>query len=60
MEPEPDDKGNSGAKPRYRWPWFILAAFLLAIVLAILWMTKEVEKARRWRELNSPTRQAGA
>lgn len=57
---EPDDRGNPEAKPRYRWPWFILAAFLLAIVLAILWMTKEVEKARRWRELNSPTRQAGA
>jgi hypothetical protein len=42
-------------KRRYSWPWFVLAAVLLAIVLAILWMSKEVERARRIRELNTPT-----
>jgi len=42
------------SKPRYSWPWFVLAAVLLAIALAVLWMSKEVARARRIRELNSP------
>jgi hypothetical protein len=41
-------------KRRYTWPWFVLAAVLLAIVLAVLWMSKEVERTRRFRELNAP------
>jgi hypothetical protein len=39
---------------RYTWPWFVLAAILLAIALAVLWMSKEVERARRIHDLNSP------
>jgi cytochrome oxidase assembly protein ShyY1 len=39
---------------RYTWPWFVLAAVLLAIALAVLWMSKEVERTRRIRDLNSP------
>jgi hypothetical protein len=41
-------------KRRYTWPWFVLAAVVLAIMLAVLWMSKEIERARRIRELNSP------
>ena len=39
---------------RYTWPWFVLAAVLLAITLAVLWMSKEVERTRRIRDLNAP------
>ena len=40
-------------KPRYVWPWFVLAAILLAIVLAILWMTVIVRRTRDNRDPNS-------
>ena len=39
---------------RYKWPWFVLAAVLLAIVLAVLWMSKEIARTRRIRDLNAP------
>ncbi|SPE59038.1 hypothetical protein SBV1_2980012 [Verrucomicrobia bacterium] len=42
------------ARPRYRWPWFVLAAVLLALLLAFLWMSKEIERTRRIRDANSP------
>ena len=32
----------------------MLAAVLLAIVLAVAWMSKEIERARRIRDLNAP------
>ena len=40
--------------PRYRWPWMILAAGVLAVVLAVLWMSREVDRMRRIRDLNAP------
>jgi hypothetical protein len=40
---------------RYTWPWFVLAAVLLAIALAVLWMSKEIERTRRIRDLNAPS-----
>ena len=43
---------------RYTWPWLVLAAVLLAIVLAILWMSREVERTRRIRDLNRPAPRA--
>jgi hypothetical protein len=46
----PDPRG----KPRYTWPWFVLAAVLLAIALAVLWMSHEIERIRRIRDLNAP------
>ena len=46
--PEPQNKR------RYTWPWFVLAAVLLAIALAVLWMSKEVARARRIHDSNSP------
>ena len=29
---------------KYRWPWFVLAAVLLGIVLAVVWMGFAVKK----------------
>jgi len=48
-----DQPPPAGARPRYKWPWFLLAAVVLAIVLAVLWMSKEVERLRRIRDANS-------
>ena len=51
-----NDTGNPPEhqnKRRYTWPWFVLVAALLAIGLAVLWMSKEVERARRIRDLNT-------
>jgi hypothetical protein len=47
LSPEPK-------RPRYKWPWFLLGATGLAVLLAIVWMSREVERMRRIRELNYP------
>ena len=39
---------------KYRWPWFVLAAVLLGIVLAVVWMGFAVKKIEREREVNAP------
>jgi len=41
-------------KPNYKWPWLALAAVLLAIVLAIVWMTFAVRKIKRERDFSAP------
>ena len=46
-------------KRHYTWPWFVLGAVLLAIALAVLWMSKEIERTRRIRDLNAPRPQSG-
>lgn len=51
---------KADAKPRYTWPWFVAGAVLLAIVLAVLWMSKEIDRTRRIREANSPTPQTNS
>jgi hypothetical protein len=55
-----DDKSNlPSAKPgpRYTWPWWVLGAVLLAIALAVLWMSQEIQRTRRIRDLNTPAPQ---
>jgi len=54
-----NDTAGAGEQPlprqRYTWPWFVLAAVLLGIVLAIVWMSHEVERTRRNRDFTAPT-----
>ena len=55
-----DDKSNlpdAPDKPHYTWPWFVLGAVLLGLALAVLWMSKEVERTGRIRDLNAPAPQ---
>jgi hypothetical protein len=40
--------------PRYKWPWFVLAAFLLGVALAIVWMSFAVHREKLERDLNAP------
>jgi len=53
----PDEQSKTGSKPRYRWPWFVAAAVLLGILLSVLWMAGEIQRARRIRDANSPPQQ---
>jgi hypothetical protein len=46
-----DQKENP---PRYQWPWFVLAAFLLAVALAIVWMSFAVHREKQERDFNAP------
>jgi hypothetical protein len=39
---------------RHRWPWLVLAAFLLGVALAVLWIRFEVRKVERERDVNAP------
>lgn len=39
---------------RYRWPWFVAAAVVLGIVLAVIWMSFAVKQVEQERGLNVP------
>jgi len=44
---------------RYRWPWFVLAAVLIGIVLAVVWVGFAVKKVEQQRQFSAPA-SAGA
>lgn len=39
---------------RYRWPWLVAAAVLLAMVLAVIWVGLAAKNVQRERDLNAP------
>jgi hypothetical protein len=39
---------------RYKWPWFVLAAALLFVALAIVWMVFAVHREKQERNFNAP------
>jgi hypothetical protein len=41
-------------KIKYRWPWFLLAAVLLAIVLAVVWVGWEVRHVEQETDFSAP------
>ena len=43
--------GPNGKPRRYKWPWFVLAAFLLGVALAVLWMIFDVRTVEQERNL---------
>jgi hypothetical protein len=49
-----DDQLKTASRQRYRWPWFVLGAVVLGALLYVLWMTREIEHARRIRDANAP------
>jgi hypothetical protein len=48
------EPGDELPKPNYKWPWFVLAAFLMAVALAVLWMSFAVRHERQQRDFNAP------
>jgi hypothetical protein len=57
VQSESPQKNTTGPAQRHTWPWFVLAALILAIVLAVLWLSFEIAKTKRIRDLNAPTSQ---
>ncbi|HVM49565.1 MAG TPA: hypothetical protein VMU04_16165 [Candidatus Acidoferrum sp.] len=53
--------GNNPEEPEarrtYAWRWWVLAAVLLGIALAVLWMSWEVARTRMIRDLSAPAPQ---
>ncbi len=41
-------------KPVYRWPWVVLLLFIIAVVLAAIWMQAEVKRMQRQRDYIYP------
>jgi len=39
---------------RYQWPWFVLAAVLLGIMLAVAWVSFAAKKVERERNFSAP------
>ena len=54
QSPDMSEPGDNLPKPKYRWPWFVLAAFLLALLLAVLWMGYAVRREKQERDINAP------
>jgi len=44
----------SDPKPKYKWPWFVLAAVVLFIAMAIIWMSLAVKKEEQQRDFSAP------
>jgi F0F1-type ATP synthase assembly protein I len=49
-----DAPNGNALKPKYKWPWFVLAAVLLGIVLAVLWVGAAAKKVQQQRDYNAP------
>jgi hypothetical protein len=47
-----DDEDNNPR--RYKWPWFVLAAAVLFVVLTIVWVSLAAKKVEQEREVNLP------
>lgn len=52
---------NNSPPPKYRWPWVALAAVLLGLVLAVLWVAAAAKKVEQQRDfaplpVTAPTR----
>lgn len=39
---------------RYKWPWFVLAAVLLFLALAVVWMSFAVQREKQERDFSTP------
>jgi hypothetical protein len=45
---------------RYKWPWVVAAAVVLAIVLAVIWMSFAVREVERERAVEAPLPGSGS
>ena len=49
-----NDPDEIPPKRNYKWPQFVLAAVVLGIILAIVWMSFAVRREERERDFNAP------
>jgi len=38
----------------YKWPWFLLAAVVLGIILAVVWVGFAAQREKHERDFNAP------
>jgi hypothetical protein len=49
--PEPDENFS---RPNYKWPWFVLAAVVLGILLMIVWVGFAALREKQERNFSAP------
>ena len=49
-----DEPTSNGPKRRYRWPWVVATAFILWVLLAVVWMLGAVRHVREQRDFSAP------
>jgi len=49
-----DEQNGIPPGRNYKWPWFVLAAILLFVALAIVWMGFAANRERQERDFNAP------
>ena len=49
-----NEPGENLPRPNYKWPWFVLAAVLLMVVLSVVWMRHAIQQERQQRDFSSP------
>ena len=59
VRPAGSDGESPAPRQQYRWPWFVLGAVVLAIVLAVIWMSYEIARTKRNRDPNGVPAQSG-
>ncbi len=52
--PNDPPSGDSEAPRHYRWPKFVLAAVVLGILLAVIWVRVAVKNIEQQRDLDAP------
>jgi hypothetical protein len=45
---------STETKPRYVWPWFIAAAVIVAVVIAVLAIRAEANRVKQQRQFSIP------
>lgn len=51
---EQDAETGPAPSRRHRWPWWLAAALVAGVILAVLWTTRELDRARQIRNLSYP------
>ena len=49
-----DEQPGNAPRRRYRWPWIVLTAFILWVLLAIGWMSIAVRHVEQQRDFSAP------
>ena len=49
-----DEPLANSPKRRYRWPWVVLFAFIVWVLLAVAWMSVAVRHVEEQRDFSAP------
>jgi hypothetical protein len=49
-----ENESANEPKRRYRWPWVVMAALILWVLLAVVWMRAAVLRVEEERSISAP------